>query len=57
MKFKCRYTSCIEVDIDLPDGTYYDRRILEGELLKQYTSDEIKEMLYSKLQLVHFSKQ
>ena len=57
MKFKCRYTSCIEVDVDLPDGTYYDRSILEGELLKQHTPDEIKEMLYSKLQLVHFSKQ
>lgn len=57
MRFKCRYTSCIEVDIDLPDGTYYDRRILEEELLNQHTPDEIKEMLYSKLQLVHFSKQ
>ena len=35
-KFKCVMISRVEVDVDIPDGTYYNHGVLDYAVKKRY---------------------
>lgn len=55
MKFKCVMISRVEVDVEIPDGTYYNHGVLDEAVKKRY-GGELAEMLMGKVYMEHFTK-
>ena len=54
-KFKCVMISRVEVDVDIPDGTYYNHGVLDEAVKKRYGED-LAGMLMGKAYMEHFTK-
>ena len=54
-KFKCVMISRVEVDVDIPDGTYYNHSVLDEAVKKRYGED-LAEMLMDKAYMEHFTR-
>ena len=55
MKFKCVMISRVEVDVDIPDGTYYNHGVLD-EAVKEKYGDDLAGMLMGKAYMEHFTR-
>ena len=54
-KFKCVMISRVEVDVDIPDGAYYNHSVLDEAVKKGYGED-LAGMLMDKAYMEHFTK-
>ena len=54
-KFKCVMISRVEVDVDIPDGTYYNHCVLDYAVKKRYGED-LAGMLMDNAYMEHFTK-
>ena len=55
MKFKCVMISRVEVDVEIPDGTYYNHCVLDYAVKKRYGED-LAGMLMDNAYMEHFTK-
>lgn len=55
MKFKCVMISRVEVDVDIPDGTYYNHCVLDYAVKKRYGED-LAGMLMDNAYMEHFTR-
>ena len=54
-KFKYVMISRIEVDVDIPDGAYYNHGVLDDAVKKRYGED-LAGMLMDKAYMEHFTR-
>lgn len=54
-KFKCVMISRVEVDVDIPDGTYYNHCVLDYAVKKRYGED-LAGMLMDNAYMEHFTR-
>lgn len=54
-KFKCVMISRVEVDVEIPDGTYYNHCVLDYAVKKRYGED-LAGMLMDNAYMEHFTK-
>ena len=54
-KFKCVMISRVEIDVDIPDGTYYNHSVLDEAVKKRYGED-LAGMLMDKAYMEHFTR-
>lgn len=54
-KFKCVMISRVEVDVDIPDGTYYNHCVLDYAVKKRYGED-LAGMLMDNAYMEHFMR-
>ena len=54
-KFKCVMISRVEVDVDIPDGAYYNHSGLDDAGKKRY-GEELAGMLMDKAYMEHFTR-
>ena len=55
MKFECIMIARVPVEIELPDGTYYNHSVLDEAVRKEY-GDQLPQMLYDKSYMEHFTR-
>ena len=55
MKFKCVMISRVEVDVEIPDGTYYNHCVLDYAVKKRYGED-LAGMLIDNAYMEHFTR-
>ena len=54
-KFNCVMISRVEVEVEIPDGTYYNHAILDKAIKEKY-GDELVKMLAEKMYMEHFTR-
>ena len=54
-KFNCVMISRVEVEVEIPDGTYYSHNILDKAVKEKY-GDELVKMLAGKMYMEHFTR-
>ena len=54
-KFNCVMVSRVEVEVEIPDGTYYNHNILDKAVKEKY-GDELVKMLAGKMYMEHFTR-
>ena len=54
-KFKCVMISRVEVDVDIPDGAYYNHSVLDDAVKKRYGED-LAGRLMDKENKEHFTR-
>ena len=54
-KFKCVMISRVEVDVDIPDGAYYNHGVLDEAVKKRYGED-LAGMLMGKAYMEHYTR-
>lgn len=54
-RFKCVMISRVDVEVELPDKTYYNHSILDKAIKEKY-GDELKDMLMGKAYMEHFDR-
>ena len=55
MKFKCVMISRVEVDVEIPDGTYYNHSVLDEAVKNTYGGD-LAGMLMDKAYMEQFTR-
>lgn len=55
MKFKCAMISRVEVEVGIPDGTYYSHLVLDKAIKEKY-GDKLAGMMMEKAYMEHFTK-
>ena len=55
IKFKCVMISRVEVDVEIPDGTYYNHSVLDEAVKKRYGED-LAGMLMREAYMEHFTR-
>lgn len=55
MRFECIMISRVPVEVELPDGTYYDHSILD-EAVKKKCGDTLGDMLVDRSYMEHFKR-
>lgn len=54
-KFNCVMISRVEVEVEIPDGTYYNHAVLDKAIKEKY-GDELVKMLAEKMYMEHFTR-
>ena len=54
-RFICAMISRIEVEVEIPDGTYYNHSILDKAIKERY-GDRLTEMMAEKVHMEHFTR-
>lgn len=54
-RFKCAMISRVEVEVEIPDGTYYNHSILDKAVRERY-GDKLAEMMAGKAYMEHFTR-
>lgn len=54
-RFKCAMISRVEVEVEIPDGTYYNHSILDKAVKERY-GDKLAEMMAGKAYMEHFTR-
>lgn len=54
-KFKCVMISRVEVEVEIPDGTYYNHSVLDKAIKDKY-GGELAGMLMEKSYMEHFTR-
>ncbi len=55
MRFDCVVISRVTVEVEIPDGQYYDHMILD-KAVHDKLGDQLKDMLLKKAYMQHYSK-
>ena len=54
-RFKCAMISRVEVEVEIPDGTYYNHGVLDRAIKEKY-GDQLAEMMAGKAYMEHFTR-
>ena len=54
-RFKCAMISRVEVEVEIPDGTYYKHSVLDKAIKERY-GDKLAEMMAEKAYMEHFTR-
>ena len=54
-RFKCAMISRVEVEVEIPDRTYYNHSILDKAVKERY-GDKLAEMMAGKAYMEHFMR-
>lgn len=54
-RFKCAMISRVEVEVEIPDGTYYNHSVLDKAIKEKY-GDRLAEMMAEKAYMEHFTR-
>ena len=54
-RFRCAMISRVEVEVEIPDGTYYNHNILDKAIKERY-GDKLTEMMAEKAYMEHFTR-
>ena len=54
-RFKCAMISRVEVEVEIPDGAYYNHSVLDKAIKERY-GDRLAEMIAEKVHMEHFTR-
>jgi hypothetical protein len=54
-RFKCAMISRVEVEVEIPDGTYYNHSVLDKAIKERY-GDKLADMMAEKVHMEHFTR-
>lgn len=54
-RFKCAMISRVEVEVEIPDGTYYNHSVLDKAIKEKY-GDKLADMMAEKAYMEHFMR-
>ena len=54
-RFICAMISRVEVEVEIPDGTYYNHSVLDKAIKEKY-GDKLADMMAEKAYMEHFTR-